>query len=98
MVKSSGTTGRQSVINLDKTTSQHQSKALIEIVSDFIGKKRKPMVILDNYETIKNPSNYSARSAAIIGFSIFANERLFSLNNNFEFDFDSFEKFIKKHK
>ena len=51
---SSGTSGQAvSKIFLDKKTSLNQSKALGKIVSNFLGKKRLPMLIIDSEEVFK---------------------------------------------
>ena len=52
---SSGTTGQQvSKIYIDKHTSLIQTKVLSKIMSNFLGKARAPMIIIDSEETVKN--------------------------------------------
>ena len=95
---SSGTTGQQvSKIYLDKETSANQTKTLIKIVSSYIGSKRLPMIILDTSALLKNRAMLSARGAGILGFSIFARERIFALNENMELDIDGLTSFLEKH-
>lgn len=95
---SSGTTGQQvSRIFLDRETSAAQSKVLARIVGDFIGKQRLPMIVLDSSAVVKNPAMFSARGAGILGFSIFARDRLYALNERMELDVDGLSAFLSKH-
>lgn len=55
IMTSSGTTGQKtSKIFLDKNTSSNQQKVLVKIVSEFTGKSRLPMLIIDSPSVIKN--------------------------------------------
>lgn len=95
---SSGTTGQQvSKIYLDKTTSANQTKVLTKIVSSYIGSKRLPMIVLDTSAILKNRAMFSARGAGILGFSIFARDRIFALDENMELDIDGLKSFLEKH-
>jgi len=95
---SSGTTGQQvSKIYLDKATSANQTRTLIKIVSSYIGSKRLPMIILDTSALLKNRTMFSARGAGILGFSIFARDRIFALNEDMELDIEGLTKFLEKH-
>ena len=95
---SSGTTGQQvSRIYLDRETSTRQSKVLAKITSDFIGKNRLPMIILDTSAIVKNREMFSARGAGIMGFSIFARDKMYALNENMELQIEEIQNFLKKH-
>lgn len=95
---SSGTTGQQvSKIYLDKETSANQTKTLTKIVSSYIGSKRVPMIILDTSALLKNRAMFSARGAGILGFSIFARDRIFALDENMELDIERLASFLEKH-
>lgn len=98
IMKSSGTTGQFSKIYLDRDTANAQSKALIEITKNTLGRSRLPMLIIDSERTIRDRLMFSARTAAINGFSIFARERFFSLDNDFILDFKKTKEFINKNK
>ena len=50
---SSGTSGFQSKINLDKDTSMRQIKALKKIFRPYLGSNRHPMIIVDNLKDLK---------------------------------------------
>ena len=95
---SSGTTGQnKSKIYLDKDTSRNQTKCLTTIVSDFIGKKRLPMIVLDTSAVIKDRNLFSARGAGILGFSIFARDRFFAFDENMKLDVEGMKAFLEKH-
>lgn len=95
---SSGTTGQKvSKIYLDRVTSIRQQKALIRIVSDFTGKSRMPMLIIDSPSVIKNRAMFSARGAGILGFSVFATDRKYALDENMELDLVGIQAFLDKH-
>ncbi len=95
---SSGTTGQAvSRIFLDRETSAAQSKALVKIVSDFTGKQRMPMIILDTEAVIKNRAMFSARGAGILGFSIFARDKIFALDADMKLDENGLCAFLEKH-
>lgn len=95
---SSGTTGqRTSKIYLDKETSARQTKALSKIVTDFIGKKRLPMLVIDSSAVLKNRSMFSARGAGILGFSMLGRDVTYALDENMMLDRPVVEAFLKKH-
>ena len=69
---SSGTSGQSvSKVFLDCKTAELQQQALQSIVQDFLGKNRIPMLIIDSPNIFKDRDLFSARGAAILGFSIF---------------------------
>lgn len=96
---SSGTTGQQvSRIYLDRATSAAQSKALSRIVSDFLGNSRLPMVILDSSAVTSNRAMFSARGAGILGFSFFARDKFYALDENMALDAAGLGAFLEKHR
>ena len=95
---SSGTSGKKSEIVLDKKTANLQKESLVNISQNFLGKERMPMIIVDNQNIFKNKNKFSARAAAILGFSIFANERLFLINDNNKINLEKLNQFLIKHK
>lgn len=96
---SSGTTGQQvSKIFLDRKTASNQQKALVKIVSEFTGKSRLPMLIIDSPSVVKNRLMFSARGAGILGFSILASDRKYALHEDMSIDFDGIMEFLEKHK
>jgi phenylacetate-coenzyme A ligase PaaK-like adenylate-forming protein len=96
---SSGTTGQKvSKIFLDKETSANQQKTLVKIVSDFTGKGRLPLLIIDCPSVVKNRAMFSARGAGILGFSIFASDRKYALDDDMNIDVEGIQAFMKKYK
>jgi phenylacetate-coenzyme A ligase PaaK-like adenylate-forming protein len=96
---SSGTSGQAvSKIFLDKQTSSLQTKTLSRIVASFIGSSRIPMIIIDCESTIKNRNSFSARSAGITGFSLFASKRFFALNDDMSLNEDGLIQFLKENR
>jgi phenylacetate-coenzyme A ligase PaaK-like adenylate-forming protein len=95
---SSGTTGQQvSKIYIDKLTSVIQTKVLSKIMSSFIGKSRAPMIIIDSEETVKNRKKFSARTAGILGFSMFGSRKVYALNNDMTLNYERVNDFINQH-
>jgi hypothetical protein len=65
-IKSSATsTGRPSVVGLDKNTNKRQIKCFNKIVTDRIGSRRYKFIILDEPSSIGRGSIVSARSSTI---------------------------------
>ncbi len=96
---SSGTTGQVvSKIFLDKETATAQQKILSIIITDFIGKKRMPMIILDTSAILKDRTLFSARGAGILGFSLFAYDKIYALNDKMELNIEGLKKFLSNHK
>lgn len=96
VLSSSGTTGNVSKIFLDKENSKNQIKVLSQIFQNFIGKDRLPMLVIDSNSLI-NSINYSARKAAIQGFSIFAKNITYALDNDLNIKHNEIINFIKKN-
>lgn len=95
---SSGTTGQSvSKIYLDRETSSNQQKIMTHIVSDFIGKKRLPMIILDTKAILKDRNAFSARGAGILGFSMFGRDRIYALDEEMNLDLEGIREFLEKH-
>jgi phenylacetate-coenzyme A ligase PaaK-like adenylate-forming protein len=95
---SSGTTGQAvSKIFLDRDTSARQSKTLSRIVSDFTGKARMPMLVIDSSAILKNRAMFSARGAGILGFSMLGRDITYALDENMEMNLPVVEEFLVKH-
>lgn len=94
VMRSSGTGGKQSQIYLDKETAQKQSLALVEGFGSYFGTGRFPMLIIDAENTVRDRQKFSARTAAINGFSMFSRGRCFALNDDMRPDFDRVRAFL----
>lgn len=82
MLTSSGTTGQQvSQISLDRATAGYQTKAVVKIMQDFLGKARMPMLVLDHPSVVKDRAIFSARGAGILGLSNFGRKHTYALDD-----------------
>lgn len=98
-ITSSGTTGQlTSKIYLDKTTALLQQKVLVRILSDFIGKKRQPMLVIDTPAIIRDRRMFSARGAAIISLNVVATEFVYALNDDMSLNVPVVDSFMERHK
>jgi phenylacetate-coenzyme A ligase PaaK-like adenylate-forming protein len=100
VLTSSGTTSQQvSRIILDKETAQAQSKALVRILQEFLGKDRQPMLIIDHPGVLKDRRTFSARAAGIMGFSSFGRDHTYALRDeDMGLDVEAVSAFLAKHK
>ena len=98
VMKSSGTSGSEtSKIYMDKENAKTQTKILKTIVSDFIGGNRMPMLVIDSESTLEKRSQFSARAAGIVGFSIFGKNITYALDNQQKLDLEILKTFFKKY-
>lgn len=96
---SSGTTSSKvSQIFLDKQTATLQTKALIKIMQDFIGKKRSPMLIVDTKSILSNRHKFSARAAGVLGLSNFGRKHTYILDSDMKLDEDALNDFLEKYR
>ncbi|MCE5267562.1 MAG: hypothetical protein LLG00_06735 [Planctomycetaceae bacterium] len=80
-LRSSSTTGQQpSRITVDKTTAFRQSRALVSILKEHLGKERRPYLVLDAGDVVAAGDSLTARGAAIRGVGNFASETVFALD------------------
>lgn len=95
---SSGTTGQAvSQIFLDKTTATLQAKALSRIMTDFLGPKRRSMLIIDTPEVLRDPRMFSARGAGILGMMNFGRNHTYALNADLTGNFGTAYDFLTAH-
>jgi acyl-protein synthetase LuxE/acyl-CoA reductase LuxC len=69
---SSATSGRPSTVVLDQATARRQAKAVVSVLSEFIGKQRRFMLVCDVPPGTMQSGEISARAAATLGFMTFA--------------------------
>jgi len=94
---SSGTTSQVvSRVAVDKETSMLQTKALVSIISSYIGSKRLPMIIIDTQSIIRDREAMSARGAGLVGLSNFGREHFYALNENLQLDVEGLLAYSKK--
>lgn len=99
-LQSSATSGRPSTIMVDKTTSKRQAKAMVKVVGEFIGKERKPFLIMDIDPKSANRHLLGARFAAVTGYLKFANRVGYFLNTDDKgvsyFDVEAMRQFLNE--
>ena len=97
-LNSSGTSGQKtSKVNIDAETSSLQTKALVKIISHYIGKQRIPMLVIDRPSTVKDRTAFSARAAGILGFSKFASNVTYALNEDMSPNWEVILEFVSNH-
>jgi len=94
---SSGTGGQLSRILLDKSTAALQIKVLAKIMADFIGPQRLPMLVIDSRSTVSDRLRFSARTAGILGFSMFGREVEFALDDDMQLNLPRVQRFLEKY-
>tara|TARA_B100000315_G_scaffold248206_1_gene277820 strand:- start:2631 stop:3695 length:1065 start_codon:yes stop_codon:yes gene_type:complete len=98
-ITSSGTSGETtSKIFLDRQNSDMQIKVLAKIITNYIGHKRLPLLIIDTKSTATNRKIFSARGAAILGFSIFGYDITYALNDDLSLNVSEIDRFFNKYK
>ena len=96
ILNSSGTSsGKPSKIYLDKDNARTQTLVLNKIVTKIIGKKRLPMLIIDEKKIIQDPTKFDAKTAAIIGFSMFGSNHQYLIKNG-SIDYENLNIFLDK--
>lgn len=96
---SSGTSGQKtSKIFLSQEVAMYQQKTLVKIVSNFIGKERVAMVILDTSSVLKDREKFSARGAGVLGFSIFAKDKIYAFDDDMCLNLEALNQFFIKHR
>jgi len=95
---SSGTSGQElSKIYLDKKNANSQIRVLGKIMSTVLGNKRLPMLIIDQDPKILDRSVFSARLAAIYGFSIFGKNHCYLLDKKNKINYFDLNNFLEKY-
>lgn len=95
---SSGTTSQQvAKVILDQETSTRQTKVLVRILQQYLGKQRLPMLVIDSASVLKNKSQYSARGAGIQGLAMFGRKLTYALDDNMQPDWQAIETFCEQH-
>jgi hypothetical protein len=71
-LQSSATSGTPSTIVVDKITSKRQAKVMVKVIQEFIGKERKPFLVMDIDPRSSYRQLLGARFAAIASYLNFA--------------------------
>lgn len=98
VLQSSGTTAAQPAqVFLDKDTSARQSKVLVKILQESIGKQRLPMLIIDCPSVLKDKAKFSARGAGIQGLAFFGRDHTYALNDDMQPNWPAVNEFTEKY-
>ncbi|MGI6057305.1 MAG: acyl-CoA reductase [Bilifractor sp.] len=93
---SSGTGGQKpSRIYLDEETSAAQRSALVSILSDYVGSKRRPMLIIDREDLLQDRRSFSSRATAVLGFSVLSTHRYFALDSDMRLNIGAIRDFLR---
>lgn len=99
-LQSSATSGTPSTVMIDKITAKRQGKAMVRVVGEFIGKDRKPFLIMDIDPRSASRKLLGARFAAITGYLKFASKVGYFLKAGEDdisyFDIGGIREFIKE--
>ncbi|WP_113907265.1 LuxE/PaaK family acyltransferase [Aliidiomarina celeris] len=97
VLQSSGTTGQTpSQIILDAETAKLQSKVLVKIMQEWLGKGRRHMLIWDHPNVIKDRASFSARGAGIQGLSFLGRDHTYALNDDMTLNIDAIRDFYER--
>jgi hypothetical protein len=94
---SSGTTGAAtSRVPLDARTAKLQSKALVRIISEVVGRQRLPMILVDTPAVISG-NETSARGAGVLGLMNFGHHHFFALRPDMSLDHEGLVSFLDQY-
>jgi phenylacetate-coenzyme A ligase PaaK-like adenylate-forming protein len=97
ILQSSGTSGQTSKIVLDADTAKLQSLILVKTLQHWLGKSRRPMLIIDTPTTLTQQGNMSARAAGIRGFSLFGRDHCYALSEDLSLNTQAVADFFSKY-
>jgi len=98
VMTSSGTTSSAvSHIYLDVQTASAQTRALASIVTHYLGKTRRPMLIVDHPGVIKDRRRFSARGAGIVGMMSYGRDHLYALDDGMQVNRGQLDPWLASH-
>lgn len=98
VMASSGTTSQVvSQVVLDRETAGLQSKALVQIMKQWIGSQRLPMLIIDHQGLNANKGGYSARGAGVQGLSFMGRDHCYALDERMNLRWEQLQSFVDKY-
>ena len=99
VLSSSGTSSvKVSKIFLDKETASFQSQALVKIVQSFLGKQRRPMILVESAQQTPDRYAFSARVAGAQGLSLFGRQHCYILNEDMTLNLAAFQGFCDQYR
>ena len=98
VMTSSGTTGQAvSRVILDRDTADLQSRALSTVMARVLGNQRRPMIVIDTPNVVKDRKMFSARGAGVLGMLPFGRRHLYALNDEMELDIPALREFLDRY-
>lgn len=98
VLTSSGTTSTaRSRIILDRDSAARQTRTLASIMSALLGTARRPMIVLDSRETLRDRQSFNARAAGILGMSTFGRDHLYVLDADMSLRRDELHRWLEAH-
>jgi phenylacetate-coenzyme A ligase PaaK-like adenylate-forming protein len=98
VLTSSGTTGAAtSRIFLDRDSAALQTRTLAVIMAALLGSERRPMIIVDARETLRDRRAMAARAAGILGFQTFGRDHLYALDAELRLRRDELVAWLREH-
>lgn len=100
-LRSSSTTGQQpSRIFVDKTTAFLQARALVSVLKEHVGSRKRPLLVMDAPDAMFGTESLVARGAAIRGLMNFASSTTYGLRKSesgeLELDLDAVNGFFNR--
>ncbi len=80
-LSSSATSGVASSVDIDRVTAKRQVRALAGVISEVLGPKRRPFLVIDVDPRTGGASGLGARSAAVRGFLNLAREATYLMDS-----------------
>lgn len=96
-MRSSGTNGAHSKIFLDTESAKQQSQILVKTLQHWLGKQRRPMLLIDSQQTLKANGAMSARAAGLQGLSFFGRNHCYALDENMQLDVAAITTFFEQY-
>lgn len=97
VMRSSGTSGATSKIYLDEATADSQADVLSEIMTYWLGPKRRPMLIIDTKSILRGSGRDSARAAAVVGMMRFGGAHHFALDDAGNLEVEALTDWLLRH-
>ncbi|MFM2481463.1 acyl-protein synthetase [Celerinatantimonas sp. YJH-8] len=95
-LSSSGTSGARSQIFLDRAAAALQSKVLVKIMQHWLGKKRLPMLLVEQPALIANRQGFSARGAGALGLSFLGRDHCYALDEQMQPNWPAIDAFCER--
>lgn len=93
---SSGTSGQQSKIYLDRSTADAQAASLRSIMRFWLG-SRRPMLIVDSPNLLRGSTASTARAAAVVGMMPFGRQHHWLLDEQGNVDLVGLRRWLRAH-